>query len=257
MSDERDYGVLFKILDLGQQEAREIAKKSTSAKDRHEKFRSNIAGFLKYYFPEYITLEPAAWQKTIFSILENPVRNPKNGRWLWHVTGQQAKELAGWHRAEFRHLPHEIDALRAIALCAPREQGKSTVFARLVLIWMLIYGYVRFAAYFRSNEQLADSFLADTMLEFTDNERLIRDYGNLKGTVWKEGMYSLKNGAVLISLGSGASVRGLVSRSRRPDLIILDDLTSDRDKSSPRVMQSTYDWLFSAVTGLSKNALIL
>ena len=257
MSDERDYGVLFKILDLGQQEAREIAKKSTSAKDRHEKFRSDIAGFLKFYFPEYITIEPAAWQKTIFSILENPVRNPKNGRWLWHVTGQQAKELAGWHRAEFRHLPHEIDALRAIALCAPREQGKSTVFARLVLIWMLIYGYVRFAAYFRSNEQLADSFLADTMLEFTDNERLIRDYGNLKGTVWKEGMYSLKNGAVLISLGSGASVRGLVSRSRRPDLIILDDLTSDRDKSSPRVMQSTYDWLFSAVTGLSKNALIL
>ena len=164
--------------------------------------------------------------------------------------------LSSFHRREFSHLPHEIDALRAIALCAPREQGKSTVFARLVLIWMLIYGYVRYAVYFRSSEQLADSFLKDTMVEFEDNKRLIADYGNMKGIVWKDGMYSLKNSAVVVSIGRGAAVRGLTARSRRPDLIILDDLTTDQDKNSPSTMSKIYDWVFSAVTGLSKNALI-
>lgn len=257
MSEERNYDVLFKILDIDKGEALSIRNQSNAAKARHEKFRTDIAGFIKYYFPEYITLEPAAWHKVIFSILERPERNPKNGRWLWHVTEEQRALLASLHRKEFAHLPRVIDALRAIALCAPREQGKSTIFARLVLIWMFVYGYVRYAVYFRSSGQLADNFLKDTMVEFEDNKRLIADYGNMKGSVWKDGMYSLKNSAVVVSIGRGESVRGLTSRSRRPDLIILDDLTTDQDKDSPRTMAKIYDWIFSAVTGLSKNALII
>lgn len=257
MSEERDYGLLYRILDISQVEAVEIASRNTGAKQRHERYRHDIAGFIRYYFPEYITLEPAAWQKAVFSILQQPVRNKRNGRWTWHVDEGQAHELASFHRASFRHIPKPVDVLRAIAMCAPREQGKSTVFARLVLVWMLVYGHVRFVAYFRGNGELADSFLADTMVEFTDNERLLKDYGNLKGSVWKEGMYSLKTGAVVISLGRGANVRGLVSRSRRPDLIILDDLISDADKESPGVMSKTYDWIFSAITGLGKDALII
>ena len=254
---ERDYDVLFRILDIDRGEAAELGSRNRAAEERHECFRTDITGFLRYYFPEYISLEPAGWQKAIFDILEHPERNPRNGRWTWHVTKEQADRLASLHRQEFRHLPRRIDALRAIALCAPREQGKSTVFARLVLIWMLVYGYVRFAVYFRSSEALAANFLADTMAEFTDNRRLVADYGSLRGTVWKEGMYSLKNGAVVISLGRGASVRGLTSRSRRPDLVIMDDLTTDEDKQSPRMMGRIYDWIFSAVAGLAKDALMI
>lgn len=257
MNEERDYSLLYKILDVNKQQAEKIASQSTSARKRYEEFRHDISRFLKYYFPEYIRLEPADYQKAIFNILENPSFNPKNGRWIWKVNREQARRLAAFHRREFSHLPKECDVLRAITLCAPREQGKSTIFARLVIIWMALYGYIRFAVFFRSNETLADSFLSDTMIEFTDNERLIADFGNLKGSVWKDGMYSLKNGCVFVSLGQGASVRGLVSRSRRPDLIVMDDLTTDKEKSSPRVLQSTYDWIVSAVLGLSKNALIL
>lgn len=257
MSEERDYGLLYRILDVPQKDVASLAREGSSAKERIERYRHDLAGFLRYYFPEYITLEPAEWQQAIFDILERPERNTRNGRWRWRVTEGQADRLASFHRSEYRHLPHAVDPLRAIALCAPREQGKSTVFARLVLIWLLVYGYVRFAAYFRGAADLADSFLADTMVEFTDNQALIRDFGLLKGSVWREGMYSLKTGAVVVSLGRGASVRGLVSRSRRPDLIIMDDLTSDQDKESPRVLSKLYDWIFSAVTGLSKDALII
>ena len=255
--NEKDYEVLFKILDLDPGKAAELRSCNKAAQERYERFKTDIAGFLKYYFPEYIKSEPAEWHKAIFDILVQPERNLRNGRWVWHVTKEQADRLAALHRPEFRHLPKAINILRAIVLCAPREQAKSTVFARLVLIWLLLYGYIRFAVYFRSEDTLAATFLADTMVEFTDNRRLIADYGNLKGTVWKDGMYSLKNGSVIVSFGRGQSVRGLISRSRRPDLVILDDLTSDKDKDSPRTMAKIYDWIFSAVAGLAKDALMI
>ena len=168
MSEERDYGLLYRILDVPQKDVASLAREGSSAKERIERYRHDLAGFLRYYFPDYITLEPAEWQQAIFDILEQPERNTRNGRWRWRVTDVQAGRLALFHRPEYRHLPHAADPLRAIALCAPREQGKSTVFARLVLIWLLLYGYVRFAAYFRGAADLADSFLADTMVEFTD-----------------------------------------------------------------------------------------
>lgn len=257
MNESKDLSILFKLLDVSEKEAVDIAASGTAAKKRYEKYRYDIAGFLKYYFPEYITLEPAGWQKAIFSILEHPERNTRTGRWNWHVTDEQAALLASYHRSEYRHIPRECDALRAIALCAPREQGKSTIFARLIVIWMILYGYVRFVVYFRSSADLAESFLSDTMDEFTSNERLIKDFGPQRGSVWKDGMYSLKNGAVCVALGRGAATRGLVAKARRPDLIIMDDLTTDKDKSSPRVLSGIYDWIIAAVLGLSKNALIL
>ena len=253
---EADYTPLFGLLDIDRKTAELIAKNSTAAKKRYGLFRHDIAAFMRYYFPDYITLEPAGFQKAIFSILENPFRD-RNGRWKWRVTKEQAERLAAFHRPEFRHLPRELDVLRCIALCAPRETGKSTIFARLVVIWLVIYDYIRFTAYFRANSDLAERFLADTMLEFESNERLIRDFGNMRGPIWNTKMYSLKNGAVFIAVGKDSNIRGLVHRNLRPDLIILDDLVSEKEKSSPRVLESIYDWLTSAVFGLSKNALML
>ena len=37
----------------------------------------------------------------------------------------------------------------------------------------------------------------------------------------------------------------------------MDDLTTDEDKQSPRMMGRIYDWIFSAVAGLAKDALMI
>ena len=251
-----DYSPLLSLLDLDKKTASMISKENEAAKSRYRKFRSDISAFAKYYFPEYVSLEPAEWQKAIFDIFEHPALNGR-GKWKWHVTEEQAARIASFHRAEFRNLPKEIDVLRGMLLVAPREQGKSTVFARILLIWMVCYDYVKFVTYFRANTGLAEAFLLDTMSEFESNEKLIKDYGNLKGPIWNKGMYSLKNGAVFAAIGMGANIRGLVHKHMRPDLIILDDLTSDQNKNSPKVLDQIYDWIISAVFGLSKDAVIL
>jgi hypothetical protein len=126
----------------------------------------------------------------------------------------------------------------------------------MLVIWGIIYGYFRFITVFRSNAELAEDFIKDTAAEFEDNQLLIQDYGNLRGKVWKDGMYSFKNGAAMVALGRGASVRGLIKREKRPDLIICDDLITDQDAKSSKALGGLYDWLFSAVTNLSKDAVI-
>lgn len=253
--EQVDYSSLFELLDMDKKTAQLIGKENKAAKKRYDLFKTDIAGFLKYYFPDYILLEPPEYQKAIFDIFEHPFRD-KMGKWKWKVSEEQAEILGKYHRQEFRHVPTAVDLLRGIALCAPRETGKSTVFARLLLIWLIVYDYVKFTAYFRANSELAENFLSDTMSEFEGNQKLIKDFGNLRGPVWNRKMYTLKNGAVAVPVGKDSNIRGLVHKSLRPDLIYLDDLTSDRDKNSPRVLDSTYDWIVSAVFGLSKNALI-
>lgn len=251
-----DYSPLLSLLDLDKKTAAMITKDNNAAKRRYERFKTDITGFAKYYFPEYISVEPAEFQKAVFDIFEHPFRNER-GRWKWKVTEEQAGKLKNYHRQEFRHLPKALDVLRGLLLVAPRETGKSTVFARILLIWLVCYDYVKYTTYFRANADLAEAFLLDTMSEFESNEKLIKDYGNLKGPIWNKGMYSLKNGAVFAAVGMGTNVRGLVHKHMRPDLIILDDLTSDKNKNSPKVLDQIYDWIVSAIFGLSKDAVIL
>lgn len=252
--EKQDYSLLFRILDMKGRPADAVAGKA--AQDRHRRFQHDIAGFCRYYFPHYVKLEPPLWQRLIFNIFEN-VRFNDMGKPFWIVTSEQAERLASLHRPEFRDIPKPVDLLRALVLCAPREQGKSTVFARMMVIWAILYGYLRFIVVIRSSGEIAGQFLSDTAAEFEDNQRLLEDYGSLQGAVWKSGQHSLKNGAVMVSVGRGTSIRGLVSREKRPDCIILDDITTDQDKHNVQTLRKIHDWIFSSVVNLGKDALIL
>lgn len=255
MSEQKkDLEILFKVLDMDPKRAAELATDSKAAKDRYERFKTDIPAFAKYYFPHYIKYDPAPWHRTLSKIFHDTKIDAHSGRPYWSVTPEIVRELADQHRPEFQDIPQPCERLRAMVLCAPREQAKSTYFGRILVIWGLLYGYFRFVTVFRSNADLANSFIQDTATEFEDNQRLINDFGNLKGKVWKEGMYSFKNGAAMVSLGRGASVRGLIKREKRPDMIICDDLVTDQDAKSSKALAGLYDWLFSAVVNLSKDA---
>ena len=255
MSEQnKDLEILFKVLDMDPKRAAELATDNKAARDRYERFRTDIPAFAEYYFPHYIKYAPAPWHRTLSKIFHDTKIDAHSGRPYWSVTPEIVHEIADQHRPEFQNIPQPCDRLRAMVLCAPREQAKSTYFGRILVIWGLLYGFFRFVTVFRSNADLANSFIQDTATEFEDNQRLINDFGNLKGKVWKEGMYSFKNGAAMVSLGRGASVRGLIKREKRPDMIICDDLVTDQDAKSSKALKGLYDWLFSAVVNLSKDA---
>lgn len=249
-----DYDILFKVLDMDPSRAAQLATDTAAAHRRYERFKNDIPAFAAYYFPHYIKYEPAGWHKTLSKIFETTHIDTKSGKPYWAVIPSVVEELARMHRPEFRGIPKPADRLRALTLCAPREQAKSTYFGRILVIWGILYGHFRFITVFRSNDNLASSFIEDTAAEFLDNQRLLTDFGNLRGSVWRTGMFSFKNGAAMVSLGRGASVRGLIKREKRPDLIICDDLVTDQDARSTTTLNTLYDWIFSAVVNLSKDA---
>lgn len=253
-SGSTDLDLLYSLIGKNRVSAEDKAK-TRASKTRVAKYRHDLTGFAKYYFPHYVSLEPAPWHKALFRIFENPKQNGR-GKHYFEVTAETATELAAMHRKEFRNLPVACPYLSGISLAAPREQGKSSVFARIVPIFLLVYEYVQFPVWIRSNGELAKKFLADTMDEFRTNARLIEDFGDLVGEVWRDGTYSLKNGAGCVAVGSGASLRGLLDHEKRPDLIYLDDLVTDEEKDNVRLMKKTYDWIKGAVLGLSADALV-
>jgi phage terminase large subunit-like protein len=255
ISESTDLDLLYSLIGKNRITAEDKAK-TRASKTRVAKYRHDLTGFAKYYFPHYVSLEPAPWHKTLFKIFEQPKQNER-GKYYFVVTQEVADDLAALHRKEFRNLPAACPHLTGISLAAPREQGKSSVLARIVPIYLLVYEYVQFPVWIRSNGELAKKFLADTMDEFRTNARLIEDFGDLAGEVWRDGTYSLKNGAGCVALGSGASLRGLLDHEKRPDLIYLDDLITDDEKDSIRLMKKTYDWIKSAVLGLSADALVV
>lgn len=257
MSDQqREYGILLKLLDMDRSKVAELKNTGEAARERFERFRTDPVGFAKYYFPHYIVLEPAGWHKELAGIFAASYVDGHTGKQYWKVPQDTVDRLVAMHRPEFSMLPARCDRLRALAVTAPREQAKSTFLARILVIWGIVYGKFRYVAYFRSNGDLADDFLADTVAEFEDNDRLIADFGNLRGKVWKTGMYTFKNGAAIVSLGRGASVRGLVKREKRPDLIICDDLVTEKDARSLDALDNLYDWIFGAIVNLSKDAVL-
>ena len=255
---EKDYSILFKMMSMTREEAKATASTESKSKERIEKYRYDAAGFMKYYFPHYIRLDQAPWQKALLDILSHPRWDTRKNCYVWSMTEKQSEELKRWERIENKSLTADsLDAIRVLSLVASREQGKSTIFVRLLMIWMACYKYFRFAVLFRNTDAMADNFLRDTAEEFVTNKKLITDFGELKGKVWKDGQYILKNGVVIVSQGRGTDVRGLVQGPFRPDLIWLDDMTTDSDKRSMKVMDSTWDWIESAVFGLSKSAMII
>lgn len=258
MSEENKQDLsLFSQLLNSVKEVLPVKPVSKEAEERRKAFEHDITGFVKYYFPHYVKLEPASWHKALFDIFEHPKKD-KLGNTYWSVSQAQADRLKDLHRAEFKDLSKPCDRLRAVALCAPREQGKSTVFSRMLLIWMLLYNHVKFSVIIRSSATIASGFLQDTMSEFVENDKIIADYGDLKGQLWQEsnGTYSLKNGAALVAIGRGASVRGLVKKEKRPDWIAVDDITTDEDKYNINTLKKTYDWIFSSIANLGKDSLL-
>jgi len=108
---------------------------------------------------------------------------------------------------------------------APRGSGKSTVFSREVPLWLtLTRPYTNILIVCSIHRHVRDNF-STLMQQFTDNEFIVRDFGNLQpvrndgsGRQWSLSILQLTNGSVI----QGCSVDGR-KRGGRPDIVILDD----------------------------------
>ena len=154
---------------------------------------------------------------------------------------------------------------------APRGVGKSTWLFTILPIWAAAYKHVNFIVAFSDSSDQSKNHLATMRNEFDMNNLLIQDFPDLcepkirqKGGAMSKKLVSSRvdrieqaNGFVMIAKGSGAAARGMKVGTRRPDLIILDDIEPGEEKYSPAVMIQRLRWMLETVFHLNEFARLI
>ncbi len=135
-----------------------------------------------------------------------------------------------------------------LVIAAPRGHAKSTVMSLQNVLHAALYGYRKYILLISDTESQASAFLDAIKTELETNDAILRDFGDMRGKVWKSSVILLKNGVRIDALGSGQKLRGRRHGARRPDLILLDDIENDEDVLSADSREKLRRWFFGAVS---------
>ncbi|MED1851844.1 phage terminase large subunit [Brevibacillus borstelensis] len=170
--------------------------------------------FGRAYFPEYIPLPPPPFHVEWFRDLQRVA---------------------------------EGDGGNSIVRSAPRGHAKTTLWDFVFPTWAGVYKKKLYILIISDAYDQAQGFISNIKDELENNERILEDFGNLKGKVWQEGSIICSNGVKIEALGAGMKIRGRKNRARRPDLIILDDIENDENTATQEQRTKLKNWYTKAV----------
>lgn len=136
---------------------------------------------------------------------------------------------------------------KRLAIAAPRGHAKSTVLGLAYVLHQIVYRRSKNIIFISASEDMAKRFLRRIKEELETNALLIGVYGNLVSAKWSETEFETANQVAVHAKGRGAMIRGLLYRSSRPDLIILDDIEDEEMVRSELRRQDLAEWFNGAV----------
>lgn len=151
-----------------------------------------------------------------------------------HYIGNTPEERSEFHQWCYSNLPQYVADTKKgykVAGCAPRGEGKSTIFTQLFSLWCIVFKKKHFIAIFMNAEDQAWAMLEVIKIELTENPRLAMDYPKATGggSTWQVGMIVTANNICVRTAGITKKVRGWRFGRHRPDLTLLDDLENDEN----------------------------
>ena len=133
-------------------------------------------------------------------------------------------------------------------VAAPRGHAKSTLISFAFVIWCCCYSWKRFIVIISATGPVAKQFIVDIRNELEFNEKIKRDFGEMKNDdMWNSNEIYTRTKVFLTSKGAGAQMRGMKFNSTRPDLVILDDLETAEQVASPAQNAALKQWFNSDV----------
>lgn len=106
----------------------------------------------------------------------------------------------------------------------PREFGKTTIVSLALVLYCVLFQKRRFIIALAQGYDQAKDYLGDVRTELEVNERIIDDFGDLRGIPWQASEIRTSTGIRVKPLGSRMKLRGRKERFQRPDLVVADDL---------------------------------
>lgn len=134
-----------------------------------------------------------------------------------------------------------------LALGFPRGFAKTT-FVKLCVLWIILFTKKRFILILAANEQLAKNFVSD-VADFLDSTNIQGIFGYWKIAIEKdvEGYKKFTyrgRSIILAGLGAGSSLRGIVVKNQRPDVMIFDDVQTKEQAESKTESDALERWFF-------------
>ncbi|HDD53072.1 MAG TPA: hypothetical protein ENF32_03265 [Thermosulfidibacter takaii] len=229
--------------------ARRLEGKADPAREaRKERARQDFAFFFEYYIaPQMEDYVPSAPYQLAL------IRTVSTRR----LTREDALLFRNLVLPERRDLIRPTQHLRGLLDLEPRDHGKTSRMTQALPLWLIVTQQRVFPVTIHASENAARDVLSSIKLELENNERILEDFGDLKGRTWSSRKIVLANGNALAALGAGQSIRGIKDKYRRPTHIICDDLLKDDDVESASRREAVYRWFKRAVMNLGKDALIV
>lgn len=140
---------------------------------------------------------------------------------------------------------------KCVAVAAPRGHAKSTSVTLGYLLATLLFKDRDYAIIVSDTEGQAIQFLSDIKNELSDNDSIVTLFGNMSFIKDRETdiIVQMSDGHQfrVQAKGSEQKVRGLKWRSKRPNLIIGDDLENDEIVMNKDRREKFRNWLFKAL----------
>lgn len=167
-----------------------------------------------------------------------------------HISDDETSEF---RRYIYSHI-EEILSHKKITVEAYRGAAKTTLFARLLYLWLsVIRAKKRNTVTISATLPLAKKTLEFIKDELEDNELLIADYGIKISEKWTEDEIVFFVGSDKFRLkayGAGTKIRGENWLGFRPELIICDDIENDENVQSKLQRDKLESWFKKAILKL-------
>lgn len=145
-----------------------------------------------------------------------------------------------------------------------RESAKTT-FAKLFIIWLIANDKKKYINVDSFDKENAERILFDIAFEMVNNKRLQADFGVLfsKEKSINEikqnriNNFVCENGVRVEAHSTQESVRGRIHLNQRPDFLILDDIETNKTKTSEAYTKQVKDHITEAMAGMSPDGSIL
>lgn len=208
------------IRSLIQSSAKPFTADKKAQENRIERASHDLECFGRTYFPHYIEAPSSAFHKYICD------RYPA-------MIMRSIKTGLGDKQAD----------------AAPRGNAKSTWVDLVLALWATAFRYRHFILIVSDTASQAEDFIQFLKAELEVNERLAQDFPKLcgQGPIWRADTIITRNGVKIRGVGAGQKLRGMRHGSKRPDLVIGDDLENDEAVESPDQRKKLEKWFFKAL----------
>lgn len=149
---------------------------------------------------------------------------------------------------------------------APRNCGKSTWFFTILPLWAAAHGHRKFIAAFSDSATQAEMHLQTFRRETENNKVLRSDFPELcvparrlRGSAESDNtsMFIAKSGFVFAARGADSRTLGMKVGTRRPDLLILDDIEPPEENYSPLMKDKRLGAIQDSILPLNESARVV